>query len=59
MKAAHFSKDIQDFIRLLNQHHVRYLIAGVQGVRSCFLAFCEEEEDPSFWRMFFFRSVMV
>lgn len=32
MKAAHFSKDIQDFIRLLNQHHVRYLIVGGEAV---------------------------
>jgi len=32
MKASHFSKDIQDFIRLLNQHHVRYLIVGGEAV---------------------------
>lgn len=32
MKVSHFSKDVQDFIRLLNRHHVKYLIVGGEAV---------------------------
>jgi hypothetical protein len=32
MKASHFSPDIQDFIRLLSIHHVRYVIVGGEAV---------------------------
>lgn len=32
MKASHFSKDILDFIRLLNRRHVKYLIVGGEAV---------------------------
>ena len=32
MKTSHFSKDTQDFLRLLNKHHVKYLIVGEEAV---------------------------
>ena len=32
MKAAHFSRDTQDFLRVLSKHHVRYLIVGGEAV---------------------------
>ncbi|HMB92498.1 MAG TPA: hypothetical protein VKP65_16715, partial [Rhodothermales bacterium] len=32
IEAAHFSPDTQDFIRLLHQHSVRYVIVGGEAV---------------------------
>ena len=32
MKTSHFSKDIQEFLRLLSEHEVKYLIVGGEAV---------------------------
>ena len=32
MKSEHFSSDIQDFIRILSHHNIKYLIVGGEAV---------------------------
>jgi len=32
MKASHFSRDIQEFVKLLSEHQVKYVIVGGEAV---------------------------